>query len=337
MVFYSVSSVLSLSMTFGGILISLVSLNMLGLWVGIEMNFLGAICYMSGVSLDEGESMMKYFVVQVMGSCFMVLGLLMMVNFCLESFVLKLIIVGTLLKLGVFPFHFWVASVMSGLSWSGCFVVSVLQKFVPLWLLSNLCLVKEELSVLEILASLTSAVGCLGGLGVLSYRVLLAYSSLVNLGILVILCCVSLSVFWFYMGFYLLLNLFLMVSLSKLKIYFFLDLVKEKSMSYFSWVWWTSLYFFSLAGLPPFSGCVLKVYFLLNCWNCFPVGCMICIFSSVVSLYFYLSVILGFIIFWGKSLSNVTAKNSMDMLLIVNLSIFVNIVLGFMLFLWQGV
>nr|UJH93212.1 NADH dehydrogenase subunit 2 [Venus verrucosa]UJH93225.1 NADH dehydrogenase subunit 2 [Venus verrucosa]UJH93251.1 NADH dehydrogenase subunit 2 [Venus verrucosa]UJH93277.1 NADH dehydrogenase subunit 2 [Venus verrucosa] len=335
-ILYSVSSVMSLMSIGGGIFISLVSLNMLGLWVGAELNFLGAICYMCGGSVDESESVMKYFVVQVFGSCLLILGILMLVNYCFIELVNYMILLGVLVKLGVFPFYFWVPSVMSGLSWFGCFVVSVIQKVVPLWLLSNLSFLGEEMSALEVLAALTCLMGCLGGLGVLSYRVLLAYSSLVHLGFLIILCLTSLNYFWFYMAFYMLLNLCLMGSLSWLSVYCFGDLMKEKKLVNLNQIWWVSLYFFSLAGLPPFSGCILKVFFLVSCWNFMPIGSLLCIFSSAVSLYFYLNVVLNMMIFWGKSLSSFNDKNMVKLDLVSSLSIVVNLVIGYAVFLSVG-
>nr|QOE56574.1 NADH dehydrogenase subunit 2 [Antigona lamellaris] len=336
MVLHNICSVGSLMALFGGILVSLVSVSVMGLWVGVEINFLGAVCYMCGSSVNEGESVMKYFVVQVLGSCLLILGILMMVNCCFAGLVDLMLLLGVLVKLGGFPFQFWVPSIMSGLSWSGCFVVSVVQKIIILWLLCNLNILKMELEVLEVIASLTCVVGCLGGLGVLSYRVLLGYSSLVHLGFLMILCCVSSSGLWYYLIFYMILNLGLMGSLWSLKVYSFSDLMKEKKMSELGQIWWVSLYFLSLAGLPPFSGCVLKILFLLLCWNFMPLGCIICVLSSVVSLYFYLGVVMNMSIFWGKGLSLFGDKNESKYDLVSMLSVSVNLVIGFMAFLCLG-
>nr|UJH93342.1 NADH dehydrogenase subunit 2 [Chamelea striatula] len=335
-VLYSVSSLISMIVILGGVFISLVSLNMLGLWVGVELNFLGALCYMCSGSMGESESAMKYFVVQVFGSCVLILGVMMMMNYCFVELTNYMILLGVLVKLGVFPFYFWIPSVMSGLSWFGCFVVSVIQKIAPLWLLCNLNFVGEEVSGLEVLASLTCLAGCLGGLGVLSYRVLLGYSSLVHLGFLIILCVVSLNYFWFYLMFYMVLNMCLMGSLSWLGIYCFGDLMKEKKMLNLSQIWWVSLYFFSLGGLPPFSGCALKAFFLVACWNFMPIGSLLCIFSSAISLYFYLSVVLSMVIFWGKSLSSFNDKNTFKFDSVSALSVLVNLVVGYTMFLSVG-
>lgn len=334
MVLYSVSSLLSLRLAVSGIFISFVRMSMLGLWVGIELNFLGAICYIRGTSIDEGERRIKYFVVQVLGSCFLVIGFLISVNSFFRRIVLNIIILGVILKLGLFPFHFWVPAVISGLSWIGCFIVSTLQKAVPFWLLRNACLTPFKLGVIEILACVTRLVGCLGGLGVLSYRVLLGYSSLVNLGVITILCCINQFIFYFIV--YRLLNLFVMFSLYKIRVFSFIDLIKDSIKRRLDVIIWISLYFFSLAGLPPFSGSVLKVNFLLNCWNFFPLGCVVCVLSSAISLYFYTRVVLALFIFWGKRSSKENIFNLIRFSWLRILRFIVNIAVGLIFFLSQG-
>lgn len=89
---------------------------------------------------------------------------------------------GIAMKLGIFPFHFWVPSVMGLVSWSSCFIVGWAQKVGPLWVIRYCKIPRELHGVLEISAFVTSAVGALGGIGVLSYRSLVSYSSLVHTG-----------------------------------------------------------------------------------------------------------------------------------------------------------
>jgi len=161
----------------------------------MEVNFLGVICLMRGAHVEERESTIKYFIVQVVGSCFLLVGILIISFHGFALMAEPCILMGIAIKLGIFPFHFWVPRVMSTLSWFSCFVVSIIQKISPLWLLSNLMLIRGTTRSIEMLAVLTSIVGCLGGLGVLNYRVLIAYSSLVHLGFLVILCLAEISLF----------------------------------------------------------------------------------------------------------------------------------------------
>lgn len=84
--------------------------------------------------------------------------------------------------MGFFPFHYWVPSVMGGCSWFGCFIVRVWQKIGPMCFIAN-CGIRFELSyVMEIVAVVTGLLGGVGGIGLLYYRALLGYSSLVHSG-----------------------------------------------------------------------------------------------------------------------------------------------------------
>nr|AME17935.1 NADH dehydrogenase subunit 2 [Cyclina sinensis] len=336
--FYSVCSFAALMMTLFGVILSLVSCGVLGIWVGMELNFLGAVCFMSGIYVEESESVMKYFIVQVMGSCFLILGILMMVypyfSFSVESFIL----LGLSVKLGIFPFYFWVPGVMSSLSWFACFIVSVVQKIAPLWFLCNFCFGNSIINLIEVMAVLTSMVGCLGGLGMLNYRALMGYSSLVHLGFLVILSLTEVSFFMGYLVFYSLLNGGLMWSLWVLGVYSYSDFICEGSFIYYMEFWWVALYFFSLSGIPPFSGIFLKVYFLVSCWTFAPLGCVVCFLSSAVSMYFYMSVLMEMLIFWGKSTSNmVSGVNNWNISKVMVVSLLVNLVISYPLFLLSGV
>lgn len=56
--------------------------------------------------------------------------------------------------------------------------------------------------VIEFSACLTGLVGCIGGIGVLQFRVLLAFSSIVHLGYMVFICLIGWDVFLPYMALY---------------------------------------------------------------------------------------------------------------------------------------
>nr|QUA05889.1 NADH dehydrogenase subunit 2 [Macridiscus melanaegis] len=318
-----------------GVLISLSSLNLLGVWIGIEFNFLGILCFLSGSSVEETEGVMKYYLVQVLGSCSSVMGFLMITNGVGAGFSAVFILVGMLVKLGAFPFHFWVGPVVSKLSWIGCILVMVVQKVVPLWVVSNFIFMGDEMSCVEALSIFTCVVGSLSGLGVLNYRVLLGFSSIQHCGYLLVLSCCSSWSLWTYLIIYGTLSTFLMLSLWEESLYSFLDLIKKKGSENLSSVWWVSLYLMSLAGLPPFSGFVLKIYFLLSSWGVMSIGSVICIMSSLISLFFYLSVVLSMTIYWGSVLSWMNKSKN-----IMNFNVFMsgimNLALGPMVFMFSS-
>lgn len=139
------------------------------------------------------------------------------------------------------------------------------QKVVPLWVFSNLRLRGYLLRGVEFRVIITALLGCLGGLGVLHFRVLFAFSSLIHTGFIVVLRMVSLFGFLAYLTVYFFLNLGLVLCMWVSRVYSALDVLKVRGVRVEILVLRVSLYALSLAGLPPFSGCFLKIYFLRLC------------------------------------------------------------------------
>nr|YP_009422185.1 NADH dehydrogenase subunit 2 [Ruditapes decussatus]AJY78590.1 NADH dehydrogenase subunit 2 [Ruditapes decussatus] len=332
----SLSMVVSLIFSLVGVMMSFVSLNLLGVWVGMELSFLSVICFASGSSVEETESMMKYFIIQVIGSCVSGMGFILASNLSEVMACQLFILIGMMVKLGVFPFHFWVAPVVSKLSWAGCASVLLVQKLIPIWVLSNYLILYKDVSRVEFFCCMTSLVGCLGGLSVLNYRVLLGFSSVQNLGPMVLLCCCENFELWVYVVVYFMLTGFAMMGLWQLGIYGFQDLVKETGLKGMDNLWWVSLYFLSSAGLPPFVGCAMKIALLNGCWSKMTFGTGICVLSSCISLMFYLSVVLAVVVYWGKNVFMVSKEKRKEFNYMVNISLLVNLSGGFIAFLWMS-
>nr|YP_005267036.1 NADH dehydrogenase subunit 2 [Paphia amabilis]AEH99613.1 NADH dehydrogenase subunit 2 [Paphia amabilis] len=329
----SLSSVISFLFSVIGVIVGFISVNMLGVWVGMELSFLSVICFGAGSSVEETESTMKYFIIQVLGSCVCAMGFLMVVNMFEIMVGQFMILVGMMMKLGMFPFYFWVGPVVSKLSWGGCIAILLLQKLIPLWVLSNYLLLYKDVNRIEFLCCMTSLVGCLGGLNVLNYRVLLGFSSVQNLGSMVLLCCCHEFYLWMFVMVYFVLSGSLMMSLWALGIYSFQDLMKEKGLSSFDNLWWVSLYFLSSAGIPPFVGCAMKVALIYGCWGFMPLGTGFCVLTSCISLVFYLGAVLSVMVFWGKSVPLFKAYFGSSVSKVSMLSLLVNLAGGFLIYL----
>nr|AKZ29885.1 NADH dehydrogenase subunit 2 [Geloina coaxans] len=325
--FFSLSNLLSFMVMILGILWSLESVGVFGLWIGMELSFFGVIGILGSSSIDESECLVKYFVVQVVGSMFVMVFLMLILSGLFEWFVELVLLVGLSVKLGLFPFHFWVPSVSSGLSWGGCIVVLIIQKLIPLWFFVNFCLFGFFLSLVEFSCMMTCLIGCVGGLMILHYRVLLSYSSLNHLGFMVILSIVDVYGLLMYFIVYFLINVFLMVSLWVMSVYSFFDFLKNKMGSV-----WVSVYLLSLGGVPPFLGSFLKVVFLLVCFNFFPLVCVIMLFSSAVGLYFYMTFFLSIYF----SLGSVWDLNLKVVDFLGVISLLVNVVFSLVMFLFVG-
>ena len=140
---------------------------------------------------SECESGVKYFLVQACGSVFLVGGVCMGGGFSgwlyvRRSFILGVIsplviILGVILKLGVFPFHYWVPSVIAGIEWEMCFIVRVWQKLALLYVASNIIRPVNG-PLLVVVGCLSSLVGGLGGMRQTRVRRLLGYSSVNHRG-----------------------------------------------------------------------------------------------------------------------------------------------------------
>lgn len=164
----------------------------------MEMTFMAvAVCIARGSGL-EIEGSIKYFIIQSVGrllifvSCFMIR--VFSENFIeftirrkvglrrlhLRAWVMFLL--GFYLKLGLFPFDFWVPRVFKSSSYIGCFLMRAPQKFIPLILLREVGLNGGAGTLIEMVALITSIKAGLSGIGVRDFRLLLAYSSLVQSG-----------------------------------------------------------------------------------------------------------------------------------------------------------
>nr|YP_010968531.1 NADH dehydrogenase subunit 2 [Mya japonica]WNO18870.1 NADH dehydrogenase subunit 2 [Mya japonica] len=303
------STVMCMLWVLSGLLGVVLSKGLFGVWFWLEWGFAGAICLVSGVSLEENEGAMKYFIFQSLGSMliffsFVMLscgGLVFTWSGSLSGFV------GMLIKLGMFPFHFWVPSVMGLISWKSCFLIGWVQKVGPLYVLSNFGVPSSMHGFLEVSALFTSGVGALGGMGVLPYRILIGYSSLVHSGWLVVICLCSSFLLWTYLFVYGVVFLFAVLVLGKKKLFSFLDHCNiydgfkqgawENEMEKIGIL----IHLSSLSGMPPFLGGMLKMLSVYVLWQKFPFSCLILIICSIVSFYFYLSLIMNCLVSIGTS------------------------------------
>lgn len=333
----SPSVVLFSFVLFGGVLITLVSPSILGAWFGMEVNLFAAIPLFCGKRASESVSCVKYFVFQALGSGFIFLSLLVglglgwFVGFGLNRFLVGgLMVLGIRLKLGLFPCHLWVPEVISGLGWVSCFLLMVIQKVAPIWVVGGVGLCDLWVFLLMSICCLTSFFGALGGLSQVSIRCLLAYSSLVHSGWVVIVSIVSVFVFFCYIILYSLVlgGLVLgLVGVNASSVYNNRGIVGSLFLRN-HWIW-VGIYFLSLAGVPPFSGIFIKIMSVVVLCGIQPVFLVILIISSLIRLYFYLGIFFslylrggGRAVFGGFLFSCLSNSNQLG------LSVFLNLVLS---------
>ncbi len=284
------------------LLTSIISLffcnNWLFLWIWVECITLCIIVLLRAYNnnIRNLESTSKYFVTQALASVVLLIGLLSRFYFD-NTFKLigkysylsyRLILLGLLIKLGVFPNPYWFIDVVRGVSYSRLIYIVVLSKVGPLYLL----FVMADLDTFLITAFvgiITALVFALMGIKQPNLRKLVAFSSVATLGWFVV--CLPLitrfrAIFCF-LGY-----VFSVIPLIWVRRYLkFNNLFKAGRLYYKSSQKLALLLsLLSLGGLPPFVGFFIKWVFFqgLVDKSLFFIRSLLVI-RSLFSLFFYLT------------------------------------------------
>nr|YP_009166764.1 NADH dehydrogenase subunit 2 [Conus tribblei]ALC75037.1 NADH dehydrogenase subunit 2 [Conus tribblei] len=318
-----------------GTLLSLSSVHWLGIWAGLEMNLIGflpMLIYQKKIS--ESESAVKYFIVQALGSSLLIFGSLLgfSTSFSWEmisggmggTMGLCALVSGLSVKLGVFPFHYWVPSVMAGLSWVPCMLLATWQKLAPLFLLLSLCELSESqgLVVLFCIMSAGSAlVGGAGGLNQTQIRSLLAYSSIGHLGWMIFAMLHSEWCMKLYLFIYLCITSSLFMSLWLKDSNIMKNVSSLKHFGVYQLV--VMLLLLSISGLPPLLGFVSKwLVVFVGSSSSLSFILFLLILGSLMSLFYYLSLFFSFFLNFFKNNNSgidiVTSKKAVIVISMLN-------------------
>nr|ATZ69785.1 NADH dehydrogenase subunit 2 [Conus pulcher]ATZ69798.1 NADH dehydrogenase subunit 2 [Conus byssinus] len=318
-----------------GTMLSLSSVHWLGIWAGLEMNLIGflpMLIYQKKIS--ESESAVKYFIIQALGSSLLIFGSLLSFSTSFSWDMISEGMSGTLglcalmsglsVKLGVFPFHYWVPSVMAGLSWISCMLLATWQKLAPLFLLLSLCELSEmkELLVLFCVMSGGSAlVGGMGGLNQTQIRALLAYSSIGHLGWMTFAMLHGEWCMKLYLFVYLSITASLFVSLWLKDSSAMKDVSSLKHFKIYHLV--IMLLLLSLSGLPPLLGFVSKwLVVFMGSSGPFSFILFLLILGSLMSLFYYLSLFFSFFLNFFKNnsgeMDTITSKSVVITISVLN-------------------
>nr|YP_010990139.1 NADH dehydrogenase subunit 2 [Polymesoda caroliniana]WOV69027.1 NADH dehydrogenase subunit 2 [Polymesoda caroliniana] len=314
-----------------GIYWSLNSVSVLGVWFGMDVSFIGTVVLLSGRCYDESDSLIKYFIIQVIGTSFVVFYVVLIEAGLGLEWLDMFLFLGVAMKLGLFPFHFWVPRIMSGLGWLSCFNVAVIQKIAPMWLISNAFSDTFATGCLQCSCLFTVLISGVGGIEMLHFRVLMGYSSLVHSGFMAMLAVSDFNWFVVYYLFYFVISLLFMASMAYIGVYSYQDFLKNKKGAFV----WFSVYCLSLSGIPPFLGSFLKVFYFCKMMSFFPLICVGVLVASMVTLYFYLNFFTSMV--HGLGVAGVVGLGFDSVtVVLVFVSVAVNLVFGFVSFVFVG-
>nr|YP_009192118.1 NADH dehydrogenase subunit 2 [Angaria neglecta]ALK03362.1 NADH dehydrogenase subunit 2 [Angaria neglecta] len=304
---------------FLGSIVSMSSVHWMWIWVGLELNLMGFIpVLLYRGMIQETEAGMKYFIMQSVGSGMLMMGSLVCYNLSFSweavysgsiSFLgVVLLVSGLLIKLGSFPFHFWVPSVMASVSWFGCLLLSTWQKVAPIFLFSAVIqgwkITSWEGSILLLIAGFSVLVGGIGGVNQTQVRAILAYSSIAHLGWMVFCISISDGIFKIYFLVYFSVSVCLFMVLWFVELGFYSQVGSlSVGVPSFGQVF-VIFMLLSLGGLPPLLGFVGK---FIAIWSYCSIGflmiVMVLLLGSLISLYYYLSLLFSVMLFSSFSLS----------------------------------
>nr|AFY64193.1 NADH dehydrogenase subunit 2 [Loxechinus albus] len=292
-----VSAFLFLTVVSGTIIV-VSSENWFVIWVGLELSTLALVPILcSSFSPRNIEATIKYFLVQAFSAALLLNSALIQAWFTgswsvldpMNGFSSFCISIALAFKLGLAPCHFWFPDVCSDYPFTLCGGVVTRQKIAPLFLVFYFN--QLIFSSFIIIAGLMSVlVGGWGGLNQTQIRKILAFSSIGNMGWIVVTSVYSLGAAIMMLIIYLVINTSIFLLFDYLNVFTLGHLNNTSQLSPIS-IALIILTILSLGGLPPLTGFILKfssLYFLLN--NGFIFFSSIMIVGSLLSLFFYLRI-----------------------------------------------
>nr|YP_010574523.1 NADH dehydrogenase subunit 2 [Succinea arundinetorum]UZH97777.1 NADH dehydrogenase subunit 2 [Succinea arundinetorum] len=257
-------------------MLSLTSSDWFLSWFYMEMMlmFFYSLFFKLNWDILSNFSSMKYFIIQSLASMLLlVTGLGVFFHSDLNLLLNFIFFLSLLIKLGVYPFHFWVIPILKNLNLLMTFLLLYLMKIIPLSFM-NLILYefyqdKLMLMMVVFLSFMTMFMGSLMGNNFLSFNSMLGSSSINHSGWFLLSMIGGL--FWYYFMMYGLIFSFLLVSMFSL----------NGLTTFFSLI--------GMSGLPPFAVFFAKLKVLsFLIYNNYLFFLIMIIVLSVFSLMYYL-------------------------------------------------
>nr|AVI15573.1 NADH dehydrogenase subunit 2 [Rhincodon typus] len=188
----STITILSLSL---GTTLTFIGSHWLLIWMGLEINTLAIIPMMIHQHHPRAvEATTKYFITQASASALLLFASVTNawttgqwnLTELLNPTSATLTTIALALKIGLAPLHFWLPEVLQGLDLITGLILSTWQKLAPFAILLQLYPLLNP-NLLTLLGILSTIIGGWGGLNQTQLRKILAYSSIANLGWMIII------------------------------------------------------------------------------------------------------------------------------------------------------
>lgn len=209
----------------------------------------------------------------------------------IKSFYDSIVLLSILIKMGVAPFHLWLLRLVEGLQIMPIVLMFTLTKVAPLIILTFINL------RISLIITLTIIVGSIIGVNQSSTRKIIAYSSIFNIGL--ILISIKNNFIWFYyLIIYSLLLIIMLFMIYKLNIFYVNQTIMNEEFLINKLTFWLTL--LSIGGLPPFLGFSIKLIVIeYRIDNIIIFNLIAIIIFSLLVIFFYLRICYLSIIFFS--------------------------------------
>ena len=222
------------------------------------------------------ERRFKYFLVQISNSFFFLISLLLSFK-GFEIFLLIFLIY----KVGRAPFYQWVVYIVRRISWVNIYILISIIKIIPIILVINFLVKNKEIYFFIVLSCV---IGGLGGLGQISLRILMVYSSINHLSW--ILSCILLGNIWC-------INYIFIYFIILYRAFFFFFIFNLDFISQINnldkWNIFVICNLLNLRGLPPFTVFILKFFVLKGLiFNKIELLVLFLLLNTLFALFYYI-------------------------------------------------
>lgn len=295
------------------IIVIIFSNNLILLYLSVEIQTFTLLILIGSNrnNIKSLEASLKYFILSSISSGFFLLGLtylfktsllldLNLYNFILNnsvsfySFSYIILILSLFFKLGLAPFHYWIADIYEG---SDLILILLLSSLCKLSIFIILLKFNNHFEVFMILGALSIIIGTIAGFNQTKIKRLIAYSGISNFGFIIISLSlnniIGIETCLLYLFIYLFTNLFIIIILIVYN--FNIEFIIELSGYFMNNKILTIaliIMIFSIAGIPPLLGFLSKfiiISTLIN-YNYILIGCT-CLFITSIGIGFYLRII----------------------------------------------
>nr|YP_010535714.1 NADH dehydrogenase subunit 2 [Ornithodoros tartakovskyi]UYB78665.1 NADH dehydrogenase subunit 2 [Ornithodoros tartakovskyi]UYB78678.1 NADH dehydrogenase subunit 2 [Ornithodoros tartakovskyi] len=291
------------------ILMALSSSSLMALWLCLEINMMSFIPLMNYKNMISTEGLTLYFIVQALASSIFIFSIsFFLLNWIFLKKLTFLMTSSMLIKLGTAPFHFWFPQISEGLSFTTFFILTTIQKFIPLHILTFM-----NANTLPIFILLSATIGSLGGFSQFSVRKILAFSSIAHLSWMLSLIYTESNLWLIYLIVYMSLigSILIFISMTSIN---FINQVNPNSFNMYNMSLIIS--FLSLGGMPPFLGFFMKWMTMKVLMIHALILLTPLILSSLINLYFYTRILYPLVLKLYSTNKNTLSLNSPLMMML---------------------